>query len=126
MAWLCKILENEIGIHRRYQTAQKRDLRRDQPLESAHAQEWLQYLSLRSRSDEGATLSRQEEIERVRLALDKLPDHYRLVLTWRDVDGLEFTEMGAKLDRGADATRMLYERAKKKLTIELRKLSEGV
>jgi RNA polymerase sigma-70 factor (subfamily 1) len=125
VAWLCKILENELAMHRRHQTAQKRDLRRDQPLESAHAREWLEYLSIRSRTNEGATLSRQEEIERVRLAFERLPKHYRLVLTWRDVDRLSFKEIAAKLDRESDAARMLYERAKKKLRSELRKLGGG-
>jgi RNA polymerase sigma-70 factor (ECF subfamily) len=121
VSWLCKILHNELAMHRRYQTAKKRDFRREQPLESTHARVWLDHRSLRSREE---TLSRQEEIEYLRRAFDRLPDHYRMVLTWRDVDGLRFKEMAARLNRECDATRMLYERARKKLKTELRKIGD--
>ena len=120
ISWLQEILSNEIATaHRRYRKAKKRDARRERPINSVHSRLWIDYLSLHSRSDESVTMSRQEEIQRVRSALDRLPPHYRKVINWRAVDGLTFPKIAAKLDRTEDAVRMLCNRAMKRLKSEL-------
>jgi RNA polymerase sigma-70 factor (subfamily 1) len=126
ISWLREILANEITTaYRRYRKAKKRDARRERPINSAHSRMWIDYLSIHSRTDDSATLSRQDDIRRVRVALDRLPPHYRQVITWRVVEELKFTKIAAKLDRTEDAVRMLSNRAMKRLEIELRKLDEA-
>lgn len=58
---------------------------------------------------------RREDRERVIAAMDKLDRAYRQVLLWRFRDGLEFAAIGAKIERSADATRMLCNRAMKRI-----------
>jgi RNA polymerase sigma-70 factor (ECF subfamily) len=123
ISWLQEILSNEIvTAHRRYRTAKKRDARRERPINSAHSRMWIDYLAIHTRSDDSVTLSRQEDIKRVRIALDLLPPHYRQVIAWRVVDGITFGGIGVKLDRSEDAVRMLWKRAMKRLKSELHKL----
>jgi RNA polymerase sigma-70 factor (ECF subfamily) len=123
VSWLKEVLSNEIvTAHRRYRKAKKRDARRERPLNSAHSRMWIDYLAIHTRSDDSVTLSRQEEVTRVRVALDRLPPHYRQVITWRIVDGVTFSKIGVKLDRSEDAVRMLWNRAMSRLKSELRKL----
>jgi RNA polymerase sigma-70 factor (ECF subfamily) len=47
--------------------------------------------------------------------LAMLPDDYREVLVWRHLEGLEFPEIGARMDRSAGAVRVLWVRALKRL-----------
>jgi RNA polymerase sigma-70 factor (ECF subfamily) len=126
ISWLQQILSNEIvTAHRRYRKAQKRDARRERSINSAHSRMWIDYISVHARTDENVTLSRQEDIIRVNAALDRLPPHYRRVITWRVVDGLKFGRIARKLDRSEDAVRMLWNRAMKRLESELRKLDKA-
>ncbi|MCI0334624.1 MAG: sigma-70 family RNA polymerase sigma factor [Planctomycetes bacterium] len=123
VSWLQEILANEIvTAHRRYRKAKKRDARRERPINSAHSRMWIDYLAIHARTDDSVTLSRQDDITRVRVALDCLPPHYRQVITWRIVDGLKFGRIAVKLDRTEDAVRMLWNRAMRRLKSELRKL----
>lgn len=126
ISWLREILSNEIATaHRRYRKAKKRDARRERPIDGAHSRMWIDYLSVRARTDDSLTLSRQEDIMRVRLALDGLPPHYRQVITWRVVDEQKFGKIAGKLDRTEDSVRMLWQRAMKRFESELRKLDQA-
>lgn len=122
VSWLRVILTNEIATaHRRFRKAKKRDARRERSIGSVHSRRWLDILSLRSTTDSGLTLSRQEECVEVRLAFDSLPAHYRQVIEWALVDDRSFPELASKLGRRADAVRMLFNRAMERLKSELKK-----
>lgn len=66
----------------------------------------------------GAMLA-AENVERLYQALDRLPEHYRNAVTWAYVDGLPHTEIGRRLGRSEDASKMLLMRAMIKLGEEL-------
>lgn len=116
ISWLQEILANEVvTAHRRYRKAKKRDARRERPISSPYSRMWIDYLSIHSQTDDSVALSREEVIVAVRLALDRLPPHYRQVITWRYADGLTFSQIGLKLGSSEDAARMLWNRAMKRL-----------
>lgn len=120
ISWLREILTNEmVSAHRRYRIAKKRDARRERPINSAHSKMWIEFQSLRTRTEDSATLSREEQVAGVRAALERLPSHYRQVITWRSADGLTFPDIAARLDRSEDASRMLWIRAMRRLKQEL-------
>jgi RNA polymerase sigma-70 factor (ECF subfamily) len=52
-------------------------------------------------------------------AIDRLPDDYRRVIEARSFDGLSFEEVGARLDRSAEAARRLWVRALDRLRAEM-------
>jgi RNA polymerase sigma-70 factor (ECF subfamily) len=56
--------------------------------------------------------------------LARLPEHYREVLKLRNIQGLSFEEVAAKLDRSPGATRMLWLRAIEKLRAVYRRAEQ--
>jgi len=50
---------------------------------------------------------------------DRLPEHYRQVIVWRQWEDLSFAEIASRLERSADAARMLFARAVEQLQKEL-------
>jgi RNA polymerase sigma-70 factor (ECF subfamily) len=61
-----------------------------------------------------------EQSQRLRAAIARLPDDYRQVMTLRYSEGLAFDEVGRRLGgRSADAARMLWGRAVERLKHEL-------
>ncbi len=107
-AWLIRIVDLKMReAVRRYALTDKR---------GAHAE-----VSRDARASTAAVAARQptpsamamgaEMEERVRLALEKLPDDYREVIRLVQRDGLTMAEAAARLGRSAGATKMLYGRA---------------
>ncbi len=47
--------------------------------------------------------------------LSKLPEHYRDVIIYRNLQGLTFEEIATRMERTVGATRMLWLRALEKL-----------
>jgi RNA polymerase sigma-70 factor (ECF subfamily) len=68
-------------------------------------------------------LMREERETAVRQALARLPEAYRQVLVWREWEDLPFAEIARRLDRSADAARMLWWRALERLDQEMRESS---
>lgn len=110
-AWLTEILHNYLADVRRGLTRGRRDLRREQPLVEVACTRTL------SASD---ILGRTETADQLRQAMSELPNEYRMVLQLRQDDRLTFPEIGARMNRSADAARMLWGRA----VIQLGKLLE--
>ena len=61
-----------------------------------------------------------ESSERLGRALERLPKHYRSAVVWAYVDGLPHAEIGRRLGRSEDASKMLLVRALVKLGDALR------
>lgn len=125
MAWLREILVNSLAryveLHVR---AAKRDVRRDVSLEGVaggvtaepgHSDE--------SQSPHAELLSREGSALLAQL-LAQLPEHYKEVLVLRNIQGLSFDEVAARLDRSPGATRMLWLRAIEKLRSVYRKVEQ--
>ena len=56
-----------------------------------------------------------------RQALDRLPEHYRQILIWREWDELPFADIGQRLAKSVDAARMLWWRALERFNQEMSK-----
>ena len=115
LAWVRRILINGIhDIHRRYR-ADMRDAAREQPL-GGDSIEGL--LPTDPASDtlfpDDAVIAR-ETIETLHQAIQRLPDEYREVLRLRTWDRLSFAVVGTRMNRTADAARMLWNRAVQRL-----------
>lgn len=62
-------------------------------------------------STPSSLLVHREDKERVRAALKRLPNDYRVAIEMREFDRASFAEIGAALDRTAGAARMVWIRA---------------
>jgi RNA polymerase sigma-70 factor (ECF subfamily) len=63
----------------------------------------------------------REEQEALWRAMTRLPDPYRQVLHWRNLDGESFEQIGRRLDCSADAARKTWMRVIARLQQEMRR-----
>jgi RNA polymerase sigma-70 factor (ECF subfamily) len=61
-----------------------------------------------------------EDAELVRAVLDRLPEDYRLILTLREMEGLEYKELMTALDCSMDSVKAKLQRARKQFRETLR------
>ncbi len=108
VAWLRQIVLHTSGRTLRGQTAPRRDIAREQPLDLSN-----------DVADPGSTPSvramRHEQAARLAQALARLPQDMQQVLLYRHVDGLGHAEIGRHLGRSEGAVRVLYLRALQRL-----------
>jgi RNA polymerase sigma-70 factor (ECF subfamily) len=104
LAWLGRILyHNLLEKRRRFRTG-KRDLARESPLEEVET-------PVDAHPSAGTEAAARERDEQLQRALERLPEHYRQVLHWRNYNRLPFEEVGRRLGRSAEAARKLFSRA---------------
>lgn len=112
LAWLRAILLNKVEDSARlYQGTQKRDIQREVSLVDPSVGGAPGHPVNLEDSTPSQALVRAERDEAIHLALAKLPEHYRQILTWRHWDDLTFEEIGRRLGKSADASRMMWGRA---------------
>ena len=109
--WLKQILLNRARNAARDFGAEKRDVSREEPVDSRIA-----VASERSPSREAISRERQERFEG---AVARLADELRRVIEWRHREDLTFAEIGRRLDRSEDTARRLWARAIEQLQCEL-------
>ena len=115
LAWLNSVAESEIRAHARYHGREKRDAQRRVPLENLGAGEEAELArAIRSQT---SRLSLLEEMDRVEQALDRLPEDQREVVVSRYFEELSFPEIGRRMARSSDASRMLLARAMSALVL---------
>lgn len=120
LAWLVTILKHlAIDEQRRFRQSQKRDISRERPLHSPESQQWLRQLSATLSGTVGHRSRKLANIDEILGAIERLPPHYQLVIQLRYYDKLTFEDIGSKLQRSADAARVLHNRALQKLRGEL-------
>src|SRR5262249_36480353 len=118
LAWLRRILLNDIAnLKRRYCGTDKRQIQREVPLGDGSS-ECVADVPAADRSPSSLVASREQDAALGR-ALERLPEDYRRVVTWRDYDRVPFDEIGRRLDRSAEAARKLWVRAVEQLQQEL-------
>jgi len=124
LAWLRRILRNNLANVTRHFAAERRQVRREVSLdcpESGGAKPPDQAAKLPSPS---SGLVEREEAEALQAAFRRLPEDYRRVIEMRHVQGRSFAEVGAALGRSAGAVRKLWVRAIEQLKAELRRPDE--
>jgi RNA polymerase sigma-70 factor (ECF subfamily) len=117
MAWLGRIVENEIRDQADHQRRQRRDAAREVVLSQG-----LDAVEARVRSQVSLVVL-DEELARVERALEALEPDHREVIVLRKFEELGFGEIGRRMQRSPDACRMLLARAMAALTLQLREMS---
>lgn len=121
LAWLRRVLLNT--IHHAVDThvkAQRRDVRREVSIEKVGAALGRSSVNLAGLlADPGPSPStpirREESAVALANQLSKLKPEYRDVIVLRNLQGLSFEEVAARMDRTSGAVRMLWLRAIEKL-----------
>lgn len=113
MAWLARIAENEIRDLADYHKRQRRDARRNVPLDAAGEPLATNVRSLSSK------VVLDEEALRLEAALESLPEHHRRIVVLRKLEELDWAEIARRMGKSQDACRMLLARAMAALTISL-------
>jgi RNA polymerase sigma-70 factor (ECF subfamily) len=120
-AWLRRLLfHRAVKFGRRYRTTQKRLLARETALTTAD-RDGGPCAALPSPSTQ---LMAHEQAQRLRQALERLPDDYRRVITLRYVEQCPFEEIGRLMRRTPNAARLLWLRAVERVKLELGGLDE--
>jgi RNA polymerase sigma-70 factor (ECF subfamily) len=112
-AWLRRILVRNLTDQLKYHQSQKRDVGREQPLQTLIEQAHAALAAPLSTPSKQA--SRREQAVVMASAMAKLPDDYRQVITLRHLEGRSFDEIAAQMGRSAGAVRMLWMRALERL-----------
>jgi len=119
VAWLCKILQNNLAVHRRrYRGTRKRQVSLEIPIGNLAGGEARRALTCDSVSP-GSHAASREQTAALMAALGRIPEDYRRVVVWYQYDQLTFKEIARKLDRSTEAARKLWSRALIRLTDEL-------
>jgi len=117
LAWLRQILlHNLANFIRTYKGTEMRQVGREEGLHLATG-DWLgPEISSASPSEK---VVEQENLERMRQALERLPEDYRQVIQWHHQERLNFEEIGERMGRSAEAVRKLWARGLEQLRGEL-------
>lgn len=118
--WLRKILlHNLANLHRDYLATEKRDVSKETPLETGGAFEDQIVTFADADPSPSSVLRHDEESDRLKSAIDALPDDYRLVIQLRYWRRLTFGEIGQQMNRSTESARKLWARAFARLEKEL-------
>ncbi len=118
LAWLRKILKNNLAVHRRrYRATRKRQVSLEIPIGASSGPE--QHALPSDSLTPGAAAVRREEVAALMAALGRIPEDYRHVVVWHQYDRLTFEQIGRRLGRSAESIRKLWSRALIRLTEEL-------
>jgi RNA polymerase sigma-70 factor (ECF subfamily) len=119
LAWLRRLLRNNLANFRRWWRKDKRRADREVPLEAASASD-RPTVPLPAPAPSPSTQAvRQEQGEALRRALERLPDDYRQVLALRYEGECSFEEVGRRMGRSANAAQKLWARAVERLQTEM-------
>ena len=117
--WLSTIAENVLRGNLKKLHADKRDIRREAPLDG-YGPTTGSRLVVNPGPIEATTpsmvMSKKEDLSKLEKAIDKLKPEYRKVIVLSKIDGLSYKEIGEKLGKSADAVGMLLSRAMLALT----------
>ena len=112
--WLCRITENRIRDQADRFAAAKRDAGRERPLEQRLPSGDSLFGPIRDLAtftSPATQAARAEDLRRLELAIDALPEAQRESLLLVRYEGLSLQQAGEKMQRSPDAVRMLVARA---------------
>jgi len=123
--WLSKIAENALRGNLRRLHTEKRDIRKEVRFEShgsATGGGFGETPGPVKTTTPSVVLSRKEDFVRLEKALEQLKPEYREAILLVKIEGLSYSQVGARLGQSADAARMLATRAMVALTAAFRRL----
>lgn len=119
LRWLGQIAENRIRDNLDKLRADKRDIRKEIPLQDNAAtsnDDRARVPEPARNTTPSVILSKKEELDKLEKAIDKLKPEYKEVIIWAKIDGLSYKEIGSRLGKSADAAGHLLLRAMVSLT----------
>jgi RNA polymerase sigma-70 factor (ECF subfamily) len=119
LRWLWTIAENRIRDNLDKLHADKRDIRKETPLDddaSNSRNDRVRIFEPARNTTPSLVLSRREELDKLEKAVDKLKPEYRKVIILAKIEGLSYKEIGDRLGKSADAAGHLLLRAMVALT----------
>ena len=110
--------------------AEKRDIRREVPLEHLHTSFERSTVRLRAVFDgreesPSSNASRRERAVQLADIMRRLPPDHRNVLMLRNMQGLRFDEVATRMERSVPAAKMLWIRAIKQLRTRFNQRETG-
>lgn len=114
LRWMSKIAENRIRDNLKHLHADKRDIRREVPMD--HRVPTTRDSTPRMPEPLRTTtpsviMSVSEELDKLENAMNLLKPEYREVIVLNQIEGLSLKKIGDKLGKSPDAVRMLVARA---------------
>jgi RNA polymerase sigma-70 factor (ECF subfamily) len=117
--WLSRITQNALRDNVDRLHAGKRDIRKEIPLR-AHGQTTggrrFGVAERLATTTPSVIMSRREDLSKLEKAIDALKPKYREVIILTKIEGLSYGEIGNRLNKSADAVRMLVSSALAELT----------
>ena len=115
VCWLRKVFATIVSNQvRRYLGTRRRDLRREQPMAVGRDDTSRAVVDRRlvaPQSSPSQQAARRERAELLAEALDTLPETYREVIVLRNIEGLSFSDVAARLGRTEDSVKNIWLRA---------------
>ena len=120
LAWLHRLLLNNVAdATRKYRNTAKRSITREVSLDAATSDPGLSEQLVDAGRSPSSDAAGREESQRVLVAIARLPDSYRQVISLRHVDGCKFAEIARRMNRSVQAVHNLWTRAILRLQSEL-------
>ena len=117
--WLSRITQNVLRDNVDRLHAGKRDIRKEIPLH-AHGQTTggrrFGVAERLASTTPSVIMSKREDLSKLEKAIDTLKPEYRDVIIQTKIEGLSYGEIGSRLNKSADAVRMLVSSALAELT----------
>ena len=111
LRWISKIAENRLRDNIDKFHAGKRDIRKEIPLNNRAQDTYAPSFDPIDSTTPSLIMSKQEDLDKLEMAMDKLKPDYREVIKLTKIEGLSYKEVAEKLGKTPDATRMLLARA---------------
>lgn len=119
LRWVSKIAENRIRDNLDKLHTNKRDIRKEIPLNNNRSTIQSSFVGITGPVDSATPsviISKREQLDKLEKAIDQLKSEYRQAITLTKIEGLSYEEAGEKLGKSPDAVRMLLSRAMAALT----------
>ncbi len=117
--WLSRITQNALRDHVDRLHAGKRDIRKEIPLQAQGQTTGGRRFGVAERlasTTPSVIMSKREDLSKLEKAIDALKPEYRDVIILTKIEGLSYGEIGSRLNKSADAVRMLVSSALAELT----------
>ena len=120
LAWIRQILSNNLArMVELHLLTDKRDMRRERPIEQAvvgeSKLERRDYWLTDDCQSPSSVLQNKEQLATMLERINKLPAHYRDVLLLRHIEELSFDDVAMRVGKSAGAVRMIWLRALEQL-----------
>ena len=114
LRWVSKIAENRIRDNFDKIHANKRDVRKETPLNNNSSTTPDPFVGISGPVDTttpSLIMSKREDLNRLEKAMEELKPEYREVITLTKIEGLTYKEAAKKMGKGPDAVRSQLSRA---------------